>query len=255
MSPKEFAIAIVTSGDLDPDYILMHNLLNAHEMDREQVAKWIFLKAVIYNSEQELSFLLGKIKNIDNLKKGAERNKTSELEIIRTWKNLENLSQKFGGWLIMAATIPKPVNLRLDWLRSIHGFGPWAAWKVMDLLDRVLSFPADLSGLDFRKAYTFPLKGMLLCAGEPESNLPRLLKDDAYYAQILRAGLLCLGEAKELYSRPRMDRKLSLLEFETVFCKYHSYVHKKYKVNQDLLKLRERFEKSEHVSEYREFCP
>ena len=245
LSPEEFGIALIESGDLDPDYIFMVNVRDRLDLSHAEMCEWVLLKSVIYDSVSELEHMLFQ-RPLAQLAYGAERRKfkPNADKIIAAFRQrvahtCGNLESFFFEWL------PRDANHALASLQSIKGFGPWASWKLCDLMDRVLGVPMDFTKVDFRVAYNYPLRGVLLLAGQDEGKLGWLSTN---YRTALKLAIGKLGEAQLLQAPPQRDRLVNIQEFETVFCKYHSYWHGHYFPGKDIKHLRERI----HASDYRE---
>lgn len=241
MSCEEFAINIVESGDLDPDYIFLLNVFNKLKLTDEQRATWIVMKTVVYNSCSEAEIFFRE-RTFENVEYGAERRKHKRYakRYFEAFKahavgRAASVHRYFRG-------LPPSASVSLQALRRIDGVGPWAAWKCLDLLERVLHLPVDFSSVDFRIAYEYPLKGILMLAGHEEDVT--LLKDSSLYRDCLEISVNKIGAGRLCLSPPTRDRPIGVQEFETIFCKYHSYMHGHYTPGEDLHRLRRRVKAS-----------
>ncbi len=120
--------------------------------------------------------------------------------------------------------------------KGLKGFGPWASWKALDLLDCVMKYRFNLDGIDFRVAYEFPLKGLLMVNKLPEDL--SLLDDDKKYRRCMDTVYKMLGDVLTMKNVPHNDgRGVRLNEIETLLCKYHSYMHGHYEPGEDIARL------------------
>lgn len=238
----DFSRVLITSGDLDPDYIFINNVCEKNGWSEETKAKWIAVKSVIYNSIGELEFLLHG-KTFEEVDYGAERRKHKRnAEFF--WQALYQNAKAHQGFYSMFSKVHPDANVALKQLQKFQGIGPWAAWKILDLLNCCLGFKFNFKNVDFRLAYEYPIRGMLLVAGEDEQK-HRRVSNSLYrnsMAEVMRQ-LEVGGVTKEL-APPQYVRPINMQEIETCLCKYHSYYHSHYKAGEDIERLHMRIEKS-----------
>ena len=132
LSFKEFSKALIETGDIDPDYILIREKCEEFNWDKRQMFKWILHKLVIYDSYSELEVILKKRK-INEVKYGTERRKSKRF----AQDYLNNINRAFIGTNIDNFFSAKG-NVVFDRIKTIKGFGSWAAWKFMDLMELLL---------------------------------------------------------------------------------------------------------------------
>lgn len=224
---REFSKSILESGDIDPDYIYLRKKSAELELSKEQLFDWILLKLCVYNSVSELKILLGE-SDFENVKYGNERNKHKNQA--REYYN--NIRAVFPTEESIIAFFNRPAQIVFNSIKDIRGFGPWSAWKFMDLISCVYGLDVDFEGIDFRKSYEFPLKGLLMVNDLPEDI--KLLKDSDTYDNCMMGVYEQLNEL-ELKEIPHNNNKgVRLNEIETLLCKYHSYRHGHYYPGKDL---------------------
>ncbi len=229
---QEFSKQIIETGDIDPDYIFIRRTCQEYKWTKKQMFKWILHKLVIYDSYSELEVILKK-NTIDKVKYGTERRKSKRF----AQDYLNNINRAFIGTDIDEFFTQRG-DVVFDKIRSIKGFGSWAAWKFMDLMSCCYGLDIDFDSIDFRQAYTFPLKGLLMINNYPEDV--KLLKDTNLYNKLIDNTLLMLTGFNDLKSPHNNNKGLRINEVETLLCKYHSYRHNKYKVGQDIEHLKKR---------------
>jgi len=241
MSFRDFSAALIRSGDLDPDYLIMKAYAEENNLPRPILLTWIIYKVFIYDTASEIKVLFHNA-SISKVKHGAERR-----------KNKNNTEQQLSDFLIECDLPGEFLNEG----HSLHyrdfkkhvtqfpGIGSWAAWKYGDLLERVAGCKLDFT-VDFREAYDFPLKGLARVNGatkESEDYLVSLLKgpeSSTMYLLYMNNAIKQLGPVWS-YEAPGGGRALNLQELETCLCKYHSYLNGHYKLGQDTAHVIDRF--------------
>ncbi len=223
ISFTKFSKEILESGDIDPDYHFMREYAAKEHLSKSALLNWICLKSVVYRSVSELEILTGG-KKFKDVKFGNERNKARNkaAEYYASVTNFMDFAYS---------------KLRQDeyWdaLVKVHGVGPWARWKIIDLLSCVYGYHIDLSKVDFRGAYEFPLKGLNLINGNREDY--KLNLDYEYKVSMKEAWI----QMPKVKATPHNNgRGVRINELETCLCKYHSYVHGHYYPGKDLEHLR-----------------
>lgn len=115
-------------------------------------------------------------------------------------------------------------------VRKAPSFGPWIAFKVADMLDRVLGLQVDFSRCELG-IYRDPAYGaaLLLRGNEEKPANPEELK--TVIAALLKSRL---GKMK---APPALDRFINVQEVETILCKYKSHVHGHYPPGKDTIEV------------------
>ena len=233
LSFTDFSEQILISGDIDPDYILIRDKCQELNWDDKQKFNWILHKLVIYDSYSELDVIINRA-DIFSVKYGTERRKSKRF----AKDYLNNIQKAFIG-VDIKDFFSKDGRVIFKRIKSVKGFGSWAAWKFMDLMSCCYDdIEVDFESIDFREAYTFPLKGLLMINGYAEDV--RILKDTSLYRKMIENAYGMLSDLKNIDSPHNNFKGIRINELETLLCKYHSYKHGKYKVGQDLHHLNER---------------
>jgi hypothetical protein len=113
-------------------------------------------------------------------------------------------------------------------------FGPWIAFKVADMVDRVFRRHMDFSQSDIFMFDT-PTEGAVMWADEwAAAHLLVDVTAPRSEAVKIKAALAYLeSELKEFAAPPFNDRPLGLQEFETILCKWKSHRGGHYPLGKD----------------------
>lgn len=114
-------------------------------------------------------------------------------------------------------------------VQTLPYFGPWIAFKIADLLDRVMQYGIDFSEFELG-VYSEPRKGAALIKyGDTEAKVT-----DFELRRVVEALRLRL---RKLKAPPNQDRLVNVQEIETVLCKYKSHVGGHYPLGKDTLEV------------------
>jgi hypothetical protein len=93
-------------------------------------------------------------------------------------------------------------------------FGPWIAWKIADMAERVLKYHVDFSNCDLG-IYRDPVKGAAFIKyGDKEHDITR--------PEVMEVADEIIGNLTYL-APPHYDRMFNIQEAETVLCKYKAH--------------------------------
>lgn len=113
------------------------------------------------------------------------------------------------------------------------GFGPWIAWKIADMLDRVMGVP-----VDFDNAAVFMFKdpekaAMMLWEQREAHKYPENAKPKR---EAILSGVAdyLLGEFSGFMAPPLSDRAVNIQEVETILCKWKSHMNGHYPLFNDI---------------------
>lgn len=239
MTFTEFSNKIIETNDIDPDYIFLINYKKHY--GEEDTFELVKKKLLIYNLHSELLYH-DKLIDYTQLKFGNERQKNKrhflEWQAQLSKIGLEKF-RKFNGvdYLIFRHNFKK-----------IKGMGDWASWKTADILEKVFDIKMKFDDFTFLNAYQFPLKGLLMINNRRENVA--IYKDKSIY---LKDYYNAKSIAKQILGNNIWDPN-NVLELETLLCKYHSFAHKHYTVNNDLNKVR-KIKEDKRLSHYHKLLP
>lgn len=223
LSPVAFGRELVLTEDLDPVYcILARAQLSPSTIKAFLLAYWCFY------DPGTASDITSSPDYWDAMMRAAQGRARRGTERRHFRGKLSTVAVKF-----LRDQYESPV-MALDWLtlnarsfaaiagrvREWPGFGSWIAFKVADMVERVLKLPVDFSTDDL-VIYSEPLAGAKLIA----SDLP--------------AAVALLEESLgEMMAPPGGDRRLNIQEYETILCKFKSHVHGHYEVGHDTIEVK-----------------
>lgn len=232
-SAVAFGDRLLSTGDLDPVYVAIHNAslkatirarvllaytclyhLGASAAIGSSATFWDALRSAAINSKLEWP-------------RGSERRHWRGRNAMDTYEylksNYKHPEQVVDYWMGGTMTF----GAVADRVREIPGFGPWIAFKVADLLERVMECPVDFSDCALG-VYSEPRRGAaLLITGDADRTIS---DNDLRYA----VNLLQLDPTlKRHKAPPANDRRINVQEVETILCKYKAHVNGHYTPGKD----------------------
>lgn len=257
-SIEDFGADLLRTGDLDPLYIALHfSGLPEAQMKRWLLAYWCCYHAGAssFLSESEgmgyWSNLRWMAQNPDNdpsptggrWPRGHERRHFRGDKAVRAVEdmreNFETPEQLVDG-IIKAG--PSFKNLRAKTM-ELPLFGPWIAFKVGDMLERVLRVQVDFTDADvlmFEQPYTSALAVWNANPhGASEIARSTVTTDDERVRRVVKQLLIHFGEDP---APPFVDdasaRAVNIQEVETILCKWKSHLSGSYPRGNDIHELR-----------------
>jgi hypothetical protein len=259
LSVEDFGRQLIDTGDLDPVYIAISQVEWPEEQrKRWLVAYWLFYHpgAACYMSDLKVMEFWGQvgIAAVNELAPpvGDRWPRASERRHFRGDKAVNavrELGRRFGvpESLVDFVAQPAPSYPQLfNRVCSLPQFGPWMAFKVADMLERVLSVPVDFD-LGSVTMFDDPKKAALMVArnklGLPENA--KMKDPDGTIRQVVEH---LIDQFKDLSAPPAHDRAIGYQEVETVLCKWKSHTNGHYPVGKDCREIREGLEAWAKVS-------
>lgn len=149
-----------------------------------------------------------------------------------------------------SSTTDQPAKNLADVLKYVQtwvGFGPWIAFKVADMLERLAICPIKF---DAKALYDSPREGAEELWDAHHRPLPRPANVVPWAVDTILRRLACVGSLTEpgkakryrLLAPPRYERLINVQEAETILCKWHSYLGGHYHIGEDLISLRKSLE-------------
>jgi hypothetical protein len=237
----EFGKTLIETCDLDPVYVAVHRA----KMTQPEIARWMLAYSCLYHLAASVFLAQFKGKEFWDYLEVAAVNKNLEWprgSERRHWRGHTSiecvnwLRQRYRlpeGAMYMWA-MPNPDGTRtcekvLHNVKETPYYGPWIAFKVADLLERVAGVDVDFTEFELG-VYSEPRKGAaLLWTGDAEAKIT-----DAELNQVVTQ---LQDEFEKYQAPPRFDRPINVQEVETVLCKYKSYVGGHYSLGKDTLEV------------------
>lgn len=261
---EQFGRALITSGDLDPVYIAIHNApsINAPTRARLVLAYWCFyhlgLAARLAEIKAPKKYWDAMMEAAINehaedekppFPRGGERRHyrgqqavSSMASLISRYKTPEDAVAGFYG----AKKAPGEERLTFkqvyDTARTHRGFGEWIAFKVADMGERVLGYDIDFADCELG-IYKDPRQGAAVAYTEWQRSkgATAWAGNDWDYPitneQLKATVSHFVTRFKHLKAPPRGDRPINVQEVETVFCKYKSHLKGHYPLGKDTVEI------------------
>jgi hypothetical protein len=237
----DFGTQLVESNDLDPIYVMLWDAhLPLGKLRRWLLSYWCFYHAgtASWIVDQADYWAAMRTAAADKVSpRGTERRhfrgamaKDSIADLARYGVEaiFDNLCAEF-------VLHPIPLETFIERATSYVGFGPWIAFKMADMLERLGLCEVDFTNAD-SYLYTSPVKGAHEVVLKHFSPSQRDLISNG--REEVEAAFTYLGKhLKGLTAPPRHERPLNAQEFETILCKYHSHLSGHYNPGHDIEEL------------------
>ncbi len=250
----DFGRVLIESGDLDPVYIAIAGA----DLPLRQRKRLVLAYSCLYNlplagamSEQagdSFWHMLLRAAASSEYPRGTERRHWRGAAAIESAGDLASrhklpeaiVDDWFQGSLVGLRPTFQEVQRRV---RDYTGFGPWIAFKVADLGERVLEVPVDFKDC-VMGLYRDPAQGAaLLLLGTPDHTL----LSNTLGAETVLQALLTAPSLRNLVPRPG-TRKLNVQEAETILCKYKSHYKEHYPIGKDAYEVKHALEHTKFPS-------
>lgn len=221
-----FGKALLVSRDLDPVYIIIYG------MKREKLTKWLLAYWWFY-SVATASLLADSKHFWDDalfLAKDPETPRASERRHFRgracikcvEWfaVNYESPEQVVNHLIDSASSVSEVSEFLKGWPL----FGPWASFKVADMLERVVGVKINFQVNDL-KLFDSPTQGAKLYCESRGLSWEKL----GVYGVVDRLE----KKFSEFKAPPRYDRPVGVQEIETILCKWKSHLGGHYEIGKD----------------------
>lgn len=239
----EFGKQLLDTEDLDPVYVAVAN--SGYNMARKE--RLVLAYTCLYH--------LGAANYISRFERGdfwlhltrAALNHTSPADCWprgterRHWRAKNAIVTV--NWL--EARFRRPEEVIKYWMRKsnnasdilacvqeLPSFGPWIAFKVLDLLERVLAREVNNEGCELAM-YEEPRRGAALVYYDDQDALIRAEEVRKVVEAMLKDYRL-----RKFKAPPDYKRSIGIMEIETILCKYKSMVNGYYHVGKDIEEIR-----------------
>lgn len=245
MSIYEFGEKLILTKDLDPVYVLLyHSIFSKEKMRRWLIAYWCFYHV---GTASWISDCLTENVFWDRMRTAAgskEYPRSSERRHFRGKNATDSVaylsSQGIAGlWERFDEVGKSGIGIVdvMDHIETWVGFGPWIAFKVADMIERL-----GLVKVQFDDAAMFlfdsPREGAELLWETENRGEPVPINVGTWAVERILAHLksrrgndLPLGR---LLAPPRYERPLNAQEAETILCKWKAYRNGRYEIGEDI---------------------
>jgi hypothetical protein len=228
----EFGKQLIETEDLDPVYCYLNSAKDA--WDGAWLERWLLTYSMFYHSGvAELSAQLKGHEYWDFIKSGIPNEagggfpRSEERRHFRGHTAQEAIKQmsEYEPKAIVDSWYVEPTFQGvIKNVQRLKFYGPWIAFKLADMGERVLGLPIDFSDCELG-IYREPRAGAALVK-YGDSNHPFKTTELTEVVNYIIQGL-------DLKAPPRYDRHINVQEAETILCKYKSMKHGHYYVGKD----------------------
>lgn len=249
----EFGEQLIKTNDLDPVYVALYGVVQSKGFAKGQLARLLLAYFLFYHlgasaalSEFEGDDFWDVVENAaaneippnmngdwpgERWPRGTERRHFRGRKCVQAVQEMRKFSKgksdnpddPCAEYIIQLWTELGDLITLEGFMRSVQVLplmGPWIAFKVADVCERVLAVPIE-----------FPID-LALIYKEPRAALGMLT------VPAERASLLLLQHFHAFKAPPRYERGCNIQETETVLCKWKSHVNGHYWVGKDIHEIR-----------------
>lgn len=243
MDIYEFGRKLLETRDLDPVYVLIHQAkFTPIQLRNWLLAYWCFYHCGTASWITEQGDRFGRNGYWLAMQRAAASSDYSRASERRHFRGIaacdsvqwlqenDSVFAEFDGYAEEGAT--PTVEDVMSYVKEWKGFGPWIAFKVADMLERL-----GLLKIDFTDTgswlYESPLQAAESLWATEHDNEENIPLDVGNWA-IDRI----LGQLGRLKAPPRYERLINAQEAETILCKWKSHINGHYEVGKDTKEIR-----------------
>lgn len=235
----EFGEKLLRTRDLDPVYVVLWEASLAPGVLRKWLlAYWCFYhvgtSSWIADATSSVEYW-GRMETAAGSKEYPRAHERRHFRGNNALKSVAYLKSKGLSTLFAPLIwyVPTPVEKVMKEVQTWVGFGPWIAFKVADMLERLA-----LSKVEFNDGAMFlfdsPAKGANMLWKEEN---PEVQPNSKVGSWAVKRILDTLGQPG-VSAPPRYDRPLNSQEAETILCKWKSHRGGHYTIGEDILAVR-----------------
>jgi len=245
---KRFGEHLLETGDLDPIYIMLEQAaLPPDQLNRWLLAYWCFYHAgfASYASDHTgLAYWRVMETAAENAvpappgcrwPRGHERRHFRGAAAVRAISKLRSRYSKPEEMVDYLLRFPPSYEAVANAVREHVLFGPWIAFKVADMIDRVLGVH-----VDFTEAAVFMFtdpRAAALRLWRAETKMPETARPRDENAVIAKVVEHLREQFKGWSAPPLYDRPVGLQEIETILCKWKSHMNGHYPLLNDITEI------------------
>lgn len=227
MSWADFSTTLLTKFDLDPIYAMLVDAVAAGAMDAPTLKRWLLAYWCYYSagtasfiaewpSDKFYEAMRAGFSGEGQYSRGHERRHFRGENGLKAIDHLERFgsAEKVVDFIYAGACLT--YSCVAERAMGFTLFGPWIAWKICDMGERVLCLDVDFSSADLYM-YKDPVQG---CALYLFNDWKHPITRD----EVARAVADMLSKLKQFKEPPHLDRPLNIQSAETIACKYKAHV-------------------------------
>jgi hypothetical protein len=237
MDIMEFSSQLIHTKDLDPIYNMMHN----SGVDLSTKKRWVLAYSCFYNAgvasfiSEDPKRFWKRLRKGHELKwpRGAERRhfRGGTSDYVTEWlpKNFGTPEEAMD--FLIGEDEGRTFKAVSGRVKKWKYFGDWIAFKMADLIERVVGHHVDFSDCDMG-IYDAPKQGAALVAqfyGRPEMSVGKVIR-------------VLNNKLSHFPAPPTGDRQVNVQEIETCLCKWKSHTNGHYAIGKDTHEIREGLE-------------
>ncbi len=241
-----FGKQLVETRDLDPVYVVVHQAIRTGDLDKEKLAKWLLAYWCFYHvgtaswaiEQPDYWGAMHRAAGSKDYPRSSERRHFRAKNAIDSVTFLQEtgipgLFDPFHKWKYGRDGVPL-VEV-MDYIQEWVGFGPWIAFKVADMLERLDIIDVTFKPEDVFRMFDAPKKGAEAMAEQLgyDSKHGRTATDVYLWAYNT-----LIDELGSLEAPPRYERTINIQEVETILCKWKSHLNGHYEVGKDIAEVR-----------------
>jgi len=243
LSVYDFGQALLDANDLDPVYALVvHTPMDLAQLERWLLAYWGFyhIGTACWIAERQEGYWdrFFAAAGSKDYPRSSERRHFRGDNALKSVTYLRGVGlESLFGYFDQSSFRPYPLQASqvMGYVQSWVGFGPWIAFKVADMLERIGYCDITFSLDDVM--YDSPAKAAMTLwemEGQPHAGFNN---QGSWAVQRILSNLL-LPDGTLPYAPPRGFRPVGFQEAETILCKWKSYLGGHYEVGEDVLHCR-----------------
>lgn len=262
---EQFGRKLIESGDLDPIYIALHNMVTRGQIGELQLKRFLLVYWCFYSAG--LACYLSELQESSQfwaifMKAAANKVETPcpigcNSDVNGQWPRAKERRHFRGQQAIKATTelmtkYPEPEQAFAHLIRpgeeklsfktlsarvqEWRGFGDWISYKVADMLDRLGLIQVDFAFDD--AMYKDPTEAALM-QWKVLHGAPQEATVDQPKAAVTEVVNYLLSVFRSYKAPPRDERPIDYQEIETILCKWKSHMKGHYPISNDLHEIAE----------------
>src|SRR5690242_17612448 len=244
---EQFGAELLRSQDLDPVYVMIHKAWEQRLLTWDELCQWCLMYWCCYHvgvasywaKAEAPEFALGLLDVASNVSRvwprGAERRHFRARNALNLCAGLSPYSTATDFITNVMGPSPRTFSQVAKRVQKHPGFGPWIAFKIADMGERVLSYPIDFKDC-LLGVYKEPVNGARMACTKwyPPQGMGSYTDQDCLRIAVNRL-METFGD--EL-APPDYKRFVGIAEIETILCKWKSHMLGHYPLGKDTLEIK-----------------